>query len=245
MAIFPLFTPGQRQFDEEKLDQVIKRLQQLEYWAQKASRVPLSVNAQGLVVTNTPVAAPGEATEDILQGDCDGPMQDVTVIGFQTYPIAAPQVGDDGKVYVWDEAGEEFVLATVGGGTSAMQYWRRNTIQNAAVGSYTSMKGLDDLETGITMAFAGSIVGISVNLENDVGGIGDNYDVQAYIDTGGGFNSTGLIATITGGGGTEISAFTTNAGIGFDAGDRLTIYDRRTAGVANVGSKAALFVTMS
>jgi hypothetical protein len=122
--------------------------------------------------------------------------------------------------------------------------WRRANINSGADPTFKEMPGFDAVNTGERMAYSGTIVGISVVLDGDVGGTGVGYTVECYKATSveEGYVATGVTCTITGGPETQQSASGTGFSVSFNAGDILTVYDKRTGGVNGRSSKCHLLV---
>lgn len=136
---------------------------------------------------------------------------------------------------------------TVATSRSPVYGWRRANISSGADPTFKEMPGFDAVNTGERMAYAGTLVGISVVLDGDIGALGQDYTVECYRATSdaGAYAATGVTCTIAGGGGTERSASATGFSVAFNAGDILTVYDKRTSGVNGRSSKCHLLVVFS
>lgn len=125
--------------------------------------------------------------------------------------------------------------------------WRRANISSGADLTFKEMPGFDAVNTGERMAYSGTLVGISVVLDGDIGTAGQDYTVECYRATSdvGTYAATGVTCTIFGGGGTERSASATGFSVPFNAGDILTVFDKRTNGVNGRSSKCHLLVVFN
>jgi hypothetical protein len=125
--------------------------------------------------------------------------------------------------------------------------WRRSNISTGASTSFSEMPGFDAVNTGERMAYSGTIVGISVVLDGDVGSGTDSYAVECYRATSdaGAYVATGVTCSITGNTGTERSASGTGFSVSFNAGDLLTVFDKKVGSVAGRSAKCHLLVVFN
>jgi hypothetical protein len=118
--------------------------------------------------------------------------------------------------------------------------WTRGDINNASSGGYTSMKfatAAVQFGAELPMPFSGTVWGVGVCTENNVSG-GD-YSVRLSIN---GTTSAAIQATVTAG--NDHATDTDGSGVAFAAGDRLAIYDLKSAGLGSTQSAAFLFITV-
>lgn len=125
-----------------------------------------------------------------------------------------------------------------------MYGWRRSSISTGATTSFTEMPGFDGVNTGERMAYSGTLVGISVVLDGDIGPASVTYVVECYraISDTASYLPTGVTCTITGASGTQRSASGTGYSVAFNAGDILTVFDKRSSGVNAASAKCHLLV---
>jgi hypothetical protein len=117
-------------------------------------------------------------------------------------------------------------------GLSPVVVGSRNDIQNFGTtgdGNVLFNPWMRDQNEAIPMVMplGGALLGITVQLNGDVGGVGDNITITLYRNGG----PEALTVTLTGGAGTEQYAFDTG-GIAFDAGDILELYGLKSGSVA-------------
>jgi len=133
--------------------------------------------------------------------------------------------------------------AASGSGKSIISGWIRDNIDNAGTsdGIMPRAGGAESGSIGLIMPYAGTVYAVSVLLDSDVGGVGDNYTVTIYKNG----VATAITATITGGAGTETSAYATHAGVSFSAGDTLAIYDKETGTISTANAQACIVIALN
>ena len=102
--------------------------------------------------------------------------------------------------------------------------WVRNDINNSGVTAQAMPFGAPStgVHAGVVMPYAGTLWAITVSLDGDVGTAGDNYYALTYKNG----SSVGITAQISGGAGTEKTAYDTDSGVSFAAGDVIQAYDQ-------------------
>lgn len=182
-----------------------------------------------------------------LGGDLSGTASNATVAKIRGKTTPTPGAGDDGKLFKYDHASGGFVLASVNSlatASAALQAWRRNNIQNSKPFKEEA-PGLEGATTGCTMFRSGKIVGVSIDLDGDVGAAGVSYEAEVYKKVGGGtYAATGAKATLNGGGGTEENAWASVTPVAFSAGEIVTVFDQKTGSPNARNSKITVFVVL-
>lgn len=185
---------------------------------------------------------------EIVSGDVTAAGNVVTVTKGQGIDFPIPVGGDDGKVLQYEHSSTEYLLRSIGdlaNTSGVLCAWAKDDISLLTTSGTNPndelfaawSKGANDRQD-IVMPAEGQCDYISFTLNGDVGGVGEDLEIELWKNG----SATGMLTTLAGGAGTEVEAYTTSGGpVAFVAGDNLTLYGKRTGSVGARRVQAVLW----
>lgn len=171
-----------------------------------------------------------------LAGDVTGDYNANTVAKIRGKTTPTPGAGDDKHYLRYDHAGAQYVLAAAST-LALLGGWKVPDVSALTTAFAEIANGLTDTNIAVTIPVVGELVGISIRLSGDVGGVGDNFIATAYLNG----SPTTVTATVTGGAGTEVSAQATFTPVALAAGDFVTVQAKKAGAAAAVVALVTLW----